>query len=118
MYELTCSTNKPARNASHSDAGGENLSEIITKSGGKILEENIQGDLNNYLFDIEPKKIAVLDKELRLKGLRCLIVKKQERVGAIHELPLRKSPRQKSPKVKLEELDKKLAEILAEKEVV
>lgn len=112
----------------------EKVKELITKAGGKItLKDNLgkkklaypikqiyQGYYLLYEFDLEQKDLKKLNNDLGLTNeiLRHLIVKKSAKIPSMVELTKEKveeekeEKKERKEKVKLEDLDKKLDELL------
>lgn len=66
-------------------------------------------------FDLGPEKIADLEKKLKLESaiIRYLIIAK-EKVSPMETAPITAPRKEKKEKVKIEELDEKLKELLEE----
>ena len=125
-YELTTIIDSNIPDNEHPEVI-EKIKELITKNKGKISSENnlgrkklsypIEKSLKGVFicleFDIEPKTLKPIEKELKLNKniIRYLIIKKPENVKPI----IAEDPKKKEKKVKEEKPEVKIEEIKEEK---
>lgn len=127
MYELTYIINP---NIAEADVNKlkEEISGFITGNEGILLHQKEERRRLAYIikkfttglyvsldFDLEPEKLAELEKKLKLESaiIRYLIITKEKLLPA--ETASSAAPkREKKEKVKIEELDEKLKELLEE----
>ncbi|HOK35274.1 MAG TPA: 30S ribosomal protein S6 [Candidatus Pacearchaeota archaeon] len=110
------------------------INDEIKKLNGKIEEQfiekkifaypvkkHLEGFLGVIIFEMEPEKIKELSQFLKMEGniLRTLLEKKEKKEKEAHPKKIRRKPfleetkkKVKKEKVKIEELDKKLDELL------
>jgi len=136
MYELTYIIN-PNLSETEVATQTDKVRGFINGIGGEIKEEKLgekrklaypikKQNFGFYVtvqFNLEPDKIAELEKQIRMEQLilRHLLVAKEEAQPTAKPIPFIKpiitpkiATEQKPEKVKIEEIDKKLEELLEE----